>query len=235
MAKPARFAHASSTHKDSLIRSFMFLGATLVAVALVLTLIRQMLPLLQLLAPVVTGWWLWQRHRKVHLRQQKHLHTVFYHLLQAHGGRMTLLDFAMTAAIPAIAARRYLDSRAKEFAARFEVTEQGDVVYVFSSLQLSRSPLPSTSAIEPTVEDSTPTSMQPEPEAVPSSLTQTELANRLGVTATTISRKKYSPLFMNWTQARDPKGIGWSYAAEAQRFSPVNDRLPAQPESEDGD
>ncbi len=55
-------------------------------------------------------------------------------------GQITLLDFAMTAEITAIAARHYLDSRAQEFAARFEVTEQGDVVYVFSSLQWSRSP-----------------------------------------------------------------------------------------------
>lgn len=211
-------------YKDSLIRSFLFLSATLVAVGLVLTLIRQMLPLLQLLAPVVIGWWFWQRYRKVHRRQQKHLHTVFYHLLQAHYGRMTLLDFAMAAAIPAIAARRYLDSRAKEFAARFEVTEQGDVVYVFSSLQLSQSPSPPTPTAESVVLD-----------PLPASLTQAELANRLGVAATTIYRKKHLPLFVKWTQARDPDGISWSYAATKQRFSPVSDRLSASPEIEGDD
>ena len=221
MAKPARFAHASSMHKDSLIRSLMFLSAVLVAIGLVLALIRPLLPVLQMLAPVVVGWWFWQRHRRLHQRQQKHLHTVFYRLLQAHYGRMTLLDFAMTAAIPAIAARRYLDSRAREFAARFEVTEQGDVVYVFSSLQLSQSPSPPTPTAESVVLD-----------ALPASLTQAELANRLGVTAATIRRKKHLLLFVDWAQARDPDGIRWSYAAATQRFSPVSDRLPTSPEIE---
>lgn len=235
MVKPARIAHVRSTNQDGLIRSVLFLSAALCAVGIVLMLMHPWLPLLQILVPVLAVGWVWQRYRRVQQRQQKHLHTVFYRLLQAHDGRMMLLDFAMTAAIPAVAARHYLDHRAKEFAARFEVTEQGDMVYVFSSLLLARSSPAAMPTVESVVNHNVKKPTQPERLMLSACLTQAELANRLGVVAKTISRKKRLPSFIDWTQTRDPDGVGWSYTAETQRFFPVSDRLPEQPEPEDGD
>jgi hypothetical protein len=55
----------------------------------------------------------------------------FFNLLQRHQGRISLLDFAATTQLEPTIARRHLDSWAREFWADFEVTEQGDIYYVF--------------------------------------------------------------------------------------------------------
>ncbi|MBW4581196.1 MAG: hypothetical protein KME42_16635 [Tildeniella nuda ZEHNDER 1965/U140] len=218
----AKLFRTAKTDSSSLVRYAAIFGATLCLVGLVSTLVRTLLPLLQVLVPALVVWWVWQRHCRRQNRQQKHLNVTFYRLLREHRGRMTLLDFAMAAEIPAIAARAYLDSRAKEFAARFEVTEHGDVVYIFTTLQFSRFPP------EPIVMDVPDSTTVP---PLPDSLTQAELAKRLGVTAKTVSRKKHLPTLLDWTQTRDPNGVSWSYDAQAQRFFPCSDRLPAQPEA----
>jgi len=220
MAKAARIAKAETMSMGQLVRSLTFLGSVLGCVILALTLMYRLLPLLPLVLPSLFAWWFWQRHRTEQNRQQKRLRTVFYRLLREYNGQIMLLDFAMTAEMPAIVARRYLDSRAQEFAAHFEATEQGDVVYVFSSLQLARSQPPVAPSALP-LDDATVS-------ALPASLTQAELAKRLGVAAKTISRKKHSPLLSDWSQTRDPDGVGWSYAAQTQRFSPMSDRSSTQ-------
>ncbi|MBD2073730.1 hypothetical protein H6F86_07470 [Phormidium sp. FACHB-592] len=220
----ARLAKPDGMSRSGLVHYVAFFVGALCLVGLASIALHKLLPVLRVLVPGLVGWWLWQRHCKVERRRQKHLHTTFYQLLREHHGQITLLDFAMTAEITAIAARHYLDSRAKEFAARFEVTEHSDVVYVFSSLQLSRSPSASIPVVDTVAGDHTGVA------ALPNSLTQTELAKRLGVAAKTISRKKHLPLLSDWTQTRDPDGVGWSYAAQTQRFLPIIDRLVAQAE-----
>jgi hypothetical protein len=59
------------------------------------------------------------------------LQSVFYQILQENNGRVTLLSFAMQSQLPAIAAKDYLDERAKEFNANFKVSEEGSVSYHF--------------------------------------------------------------------------------------------------------
>lgn len=60
----------------------------------------------------------------------------FFQLLQANRGRLSLLDFvAVTRLEPAIA-RRHLDIWAKEFFADFEVTDSGEIYYVFTAVPL---------------------------------------------------------------------------------------------------
>jgi len=59
------------------------------------------------------------------------LQSVFYQILQENNGRVTLLSFAMQSQLPAIAAKDYLDERAKEFNASFKVSEEGSVSYHF--------------------------------------------------------------------------------------------------------
>lgn len=53
------------------------------------------------------------------------------------------------------------------------------------------------------------------------SLTQTELATRLNVHASTISKRKTKPDFAEWSSQKDPESIRWEYSKEQARFSPI--------------
>ncbi|GAB4463641.1 MAG: hypothetical protein OHK0037_16560 [Elainellaceae cyanobacterium] len=59
--------------------------------------------------------------------------------------------------------------------------------------------------------------------------TATALAERLGTSRTTLSRRKYREDFSAWTQSLDPDGLAWMYVGP--RFSPVLgvDVLPGAP------
>lgn len=59
--------------------------------------------------------------------------------------------------------------------------------------------------------------------------TATALAERLGTSRTTLSRRKYREDFSAWTQSLDPDGLAWMYVGP--RFSPVSgvDALPGAP------
>jgi hypothetical protein len=52
-------------------------------------------------------------------------------MLQQNQGRVTVLGFAMHSQLPAVVARQYLDEKAKEFNANFQVNEEGAVSYHF--------------------------------------------------------------------------------------------------------
>ncbi|MEA5579007.1 hypothetical protein [Anabaena sp. UHCC 0451] len=55
----------------------------------------------------------------------------FYQMLQANNGRITLLSFAMQSQLPPSEAQQFLDQKAKEFNANFQVNEEGGVSYHF--------------------------------------------------------------------------------------------------------
>jgi hypothetical protein len=57
----------------------------------------------------------------------------FFQLLQINQGRVSLLDFATATRLEPAIARRHLDDWARECSATFEVTDGGDVYYVFST------------------------------------------------------------------------------------------------------
>ena len=69
--------------------------------------------------------------------KQRGIRGHFFHLLHRNRGRVSLLDFAAETRLEPTIARRHLDGWAREFLADFEVTEQGDIYYVFSTEQLS--------------------------------------------------------------------------------------------------
>ncbi len=50
---------------------------------------------------------------------------------------------------------------------------------------------------------------------------QTELAQRLGCNKSQVSRQKGKPDFEQWSQGKDPDGIGWLYDRSSQMFSPA--------------
>lgn len=80
------------------------------------------------------GGWLWKQYQQREQKQLEHLHQVFYQLIKKNKGRITTLDFAMTAQVSGEIAQEYLDQRAKEFVPHFEVTEQGGIIYYFESI-----------------------------------------------------------------------------------------------------
>ena len=180
-----------------------YLTGALIGVGVLVVLVRALLPLLQVALPALAGWWGWKRYRRMQQNRHDNLNTLFYQLLQEHQGRVTVLDFSMTAKIPAIAARRYLDAKAREFCGDFEATDRGDIIYLFTTLSASypaREPARVAAALEP--------------------LTQTALARRLGVSPGTIRRKKLEPDLTEWSRRKDPNGVGWSYLVQSRRFFP---------------
>ncbi|WP_016949929.1 hypothetical protein [Anabaena sp. PCC 7108] len=71
-----------------------------------------------------------QMHEYLRCQEQAKL-SKFYQMLQENQGKITLLNFAMQSQLPATEARQYLDEKAKEFNANFQVTEEGAVSYHF--------------------------------------------------------------------------------------------------------
>lgn len=82
----------------------------------------------------LTGWGAWifrgvaQQAKK---QASDRLQSIFYRLLQQSNGRVTAMQFAMEAQLPGKEAKQYLDEKAKEFDATFDVTENGDITYRF--------------------------------------------------------------------------------------------------------
>jgi metal-responsive CopG/Arc/MetJ family transcriptional regulator len=52
-------------------------------------------------------------------------------------------------------------------------------------------------------------------------LNGTELAKRLGVAQSMVSKQKSSQELANWSKAKDPESIAWSYDLETKKFSPI--------------
>jgi len=72
-----------------------------------------------------------QEKKAINQQMNDRLQSIFYQMLQENKGRMTLLSFAIKSELPAIAARQYLDKKAKEFNANFKVSEDGAISYHF--------------------------------------------------------------------------------------------------------
>ncbi|BAY96690.1 hypothetical protein NIES37_06250 [Tolypothrix tenuis PCC 7101] len=72
-----------------------------------------------------------QEKKAINQQMNDRLQSIFYQMLQENKGRMTLVGFAIKSDLPAIAARQYLDEKAKEFNANFKVTEDGGISYHF--------------------------------------------------------------------------------------------------------
>lgn len=89
--------------------------------------------------PLALGGWLW---RDLHVSHRKRvsaalearheaIKTVFYHLVDANQGRVTVFQLAREADLPAEEAQQFLDDRAREFGAQFDVGQNSEVIYLF--------------------------------------------------------------------------------------------------------
>lgn len=77
------------------------------------------------------AWMFWQGHRKFQQQERDRLRSVFFNLLQANNGHITTLQFAMAAGLEGDLAKAYLDDRAREFDAAYNISEAGNVIYYF--------------------------------------------------------------------------------------------------------
>ncbi|WP_315789356.1 hypothetical protein [Fischerella sp. JS2] len=77
------------------------------------------------------GWLVWgmrQQHQKL---LSDRLQSTFYRLVEENSGTISVLSFAKQAEISGEEARQYLDAKAKEFNATFDINPQGGVYYHF--------------------------------------------------------------------------------------------------------
>jgi hypothetical protein len=83
--------------------------------------------------PIILGtalWWKTQQRKRV--RTSQRLKKCIFQPLQQTQGQISVLEFAMAAKLDGDAAKRYLDNRAREFNADFDVDAQGSWLYCFT-------------------------------------------------------------------------------------------------------
>ncbi|NEP50283.1 MAG: hypothetical protein F6K65_16285 [Moorea sp. SIO3C2] len=77
-------------------------------------------------------WLTWVMYRQQQEEVLQHLQSTFYRLLQDENGRISVLKLAMAAKLPIAVAQDYLDQKAREYDATFEVSEEGRIFYNFT-------------------------------------------------------------------------------------------------------
>ncbi len=86
------------------------------------------------LVPASLGGWLLYATEQA---RRQAIRDSFFELLHRNQGRVALLEFAAIAKLEPAKARLYLDKWARECDANFDVSEGGDIYYVFTSEPLS--------------------------------------------------------------------------------------------------
>jgi large subunit ribosomal protein L7/L12 len=87
------------------------------------------------LPSITLAGWLARLSQQEQTENRDRLQSTFFQLLQTGDGKITVLQFAMQTQLPGEAAKQYLDERAREFDATFEVSDQGAVSYCFPGLR----------------------------------------------------------------------------------------------------
>ncbi|XGV95004.1 MAG: ribosomal protein L7/L12 [Leptolyngbya sp. BL-A-14] len=78
------------------------------------------------------GWLVVNGRRKQEQEARDRLQTTFFNLLKQGNGRITALSFAMATGLTGAMAKAYLDERAHEFSANFDVDDEGNMFYRFN-------------------------------------------------------------------------------------------------------
>ena len=77
------------------------------------------------------GYMFWGLRRKNRKELSDRLDSIFYQIIQANNGKITVLQLAMEAKLPGKQAKEYLTQKSQEFNACFEPSDQGDITYLF--------------------------------------------------------------------------------------------------------
>lgn len=84
------------------------------------------------LLPMGFGTWITVKGRQADAQaEQRRLQSIFYRLLKESRGQINVLRFSMEANISGAEAKVFLDDRAREFNATFQVSEEGKIFYYF--------------------------------------------------------------------------------------------------------
>ena len=197
----------------------------------------------------IGAWTIWSSYQQIKQRKKAYLQEVFSQLLEENNGCITALDLAMKGNISAPAAKKYLERRAQEFAAEFEMNQQGGILYLFTTAKSARAievkvvspepvekPLPESTEIRRQLKDDPAVSVNidypnnygreiedEKSEIAQSPLNQAKLAKRLQVHSSTVSKRKINANFDEWSRNLDPEGVAWTYSPETKRFYPMTD------------
>ncbi|MGP1375316.1 MAG: hypothetical protein ACTS3T_20990 [Almyronema sp.] len=185
-----------------------------VLLLLIYLIVKTLLPWLIVAGLSVGVFWTWRQWRSQMRTEESQLNQIFYDLLRQHQGRISALDFAMSANLSPQKAKAYLNIRAREFSALFEPTDYGDVLYRFYSLTMP----PPTVSQPSTPIQATPMFLAPDLE---SALSPAALADRFNLSVEVIQRRKQAPDFLDWSKLQDPESIAWRYSSSDRCFYPV--------------
>ncbi|MDF5730010.1 MAG: hypothetical protein PUP92_18855 [Rhizonema sp. PD38] len=194
---------------------------------------------------------IWQRYQWQQWSLQ--VNPIFHKLIQENQGRITSMDLALKGNFSGEKAKRFLDSKAKEFGANAVDSEDQSNVYYFitsstlgSILDISEPPkelisqsvakktLPFLAPPPPKQQQELETQLPPPPtqeevkrplekQLMFGSLIQSELAKRLNVYSSTVYKRRDDPEFPEWSRNRDPDGIAWKYSREIKEFFPLEE------------
>ncbi|MBW4471169.1 MAG: hypothetical protein KME45_12300 [Stenomitos rutilans HA7619-LM2] len=120
----ALFLYGGGTVSLAIVTAILTSHATGVAFTLLATAL-----ILFGLAPASLGGWFLHASAKLHRQAMRER---FFQVLQANQGRVSVLNFAAAARLEPAIARQHLDAWAKEFSATFDVSEEGNIYYIFT-------------------------------------------------------------------------------------------------------
>ncbi|NET41276.1 hypothetical protein [Okeania sp. SIO2B3] len=178
--------------------------------------------------------WFLKHYQEKQKQQKDYLNSIFYQLIQENNGYITALDLAINSQLSGKIAQEFLDEQAKEFGAELEITQEGGLLYYFptavsivgkttdKTLENNNQLISKVSNYETQLPENSQLQSATE---IASPLTQKELAIRLNVHASTISKRKSKPDFGEWSSQKDPESIAWKYFKEQAQFLPIISRF----------
>jgi uncharacterized membrane protein len=89
------------------------------------------LVILGLVPTVLGGGLIWNGVRHDRQQERDRLRKLFYELLKEHNGEITTIQFAMVSGLTGADSKAFLDERAQEFNAGYDVLEEGSISYRF--------------------------------------------------------------------------------------------------------
>lgn len=95
-----------------------------------------------------SGWLVWHEHQRQQQQIEHRLQAIFFQLLRQGEGYIAVLPFAMQTDLNAAEAKAYLDQRAREFQADFQVSDTGQVFYYFDVNGISPKQLGGATVLE---------------------------------------------------------------------------------------
>lgn len=100
---------------------------------------------------ILGGGLIWSASRRRKQDERDRLRDQFFQLLTEGDGHITVLRFAMETGLEGDVAKQYLDDRAKEFNASYNVTEEGKFSYYFDVGSSAGVPLPEAASVSPSL------------------------------------------------------------------------------------